>query len=124
MGISYDVHYGGSTIDDNNAEGINLISDGKILAMRWNDQAFVMPRFEVTNMTHYQERMPWSMGGLTQDVVTGQRIEVSFTSRGKVKMMPASQLDTLFLNANDLSVDELLQLAYRKIDKRAEEENG
>lgn len=124
MGISYDHHYGGSVIADNNARGISLISDGKILAMRWDTYAYVMSGFAVTNMTHYSERQPWSMGNDIHSFVTGQHIEVSLTSCGPVKTIPASQLDNLFLNANDLSVDELLKLAYQKIDKRAAEENG
>jgi hypothetical protein len=124
MPIHYDHHYGGSTIAHNNDVGINLISDGTILAMRWDQHAFVMSGFEVTNMTHHTSSREFSLGNYPTNVVTGQHIEVSLTSRGPVKMMPASQLDTLFLNANALSVDELLKLAYRKIDKRAEEESG
>jgi hypothetical protein len=126
MAISYDHYYGGSVIAHNNEIGVNLLSDGRTLAMRWEDRAFIMSGFSVTNMTDYTEHMDVSfIGDLSpRHVPKSRHIEVSLTSCGPVKVVPASQLDTLFLNANDLSVDELLKLAYKKIDKRSTEENS
>jgi len=108
MPISYNTEYGGFAMDRNNHHGINLVSDGKTLAMRWNHSSFIFSGFDVIHMEcqDYPARV----------------VNLHLISRGPVKVGPASALDNLFLNANDLSVDELLKLAYQKIDARAEAE--
>jgi hypothetical protein len=72
-----------------------------------------MSGFSVTKMTHYSEAPAGHFA---------KSIEISLTSCGPVTILPASQLDNLFLNANDLSIDELLKLAYQKIDAREQVE--
>jgi hypothetical protein len=125
MPISFTHDYGGFALDRNNHRGVNLVSDGKTLAMRWDQSSFILSAFDISHL-EYQESPGdfYTMGGSTRQVATKQEIHLHLVSRGPIKVGPASALDNLFLNANDLSVDELLKLAYQKIDARAEAEES
>ena len=112
-------------MDRNNHRGVNLVSDGKTLAMRWNDHSFLMNGFAITELRVEYITQEVSLGGrYISPMPTGQRVRIQLSSVGPVKVGPASALDNLFLNANDLSVEELLKLAYQKIDARAEAEEN
>jgi len=91
--------------------------------MRWDHYSFMFSDFDVTYLEQRQDvyNIDTPLHSMTQKVGR-KEIEVHLVSRGPVKVGPASALDNLFLNANDLSVDELLKLAYQKIDARAEAE--
>lgn len=113
-------------MDVNNHRGVNLVSDGKTLAMRWDHQSFVMERFAITELRSESTMQDFNIVGDPFPIrkKTGERVHIQLSSVGPVKVGPAHALDNLFLNANELSVDELLKLAYQKIDARAEAESS
>lgn len=126
MAISFNHIYGDSSIRHNNSNGIDLVSDGKTLALQWDASSYILDGFAVTSMEVIRHHAGVHLAGdsfMTQ-VPTGQRVNINLTSTGPVKIGPASALNTLFCNANDLPVEELLKLAYQKIDARAEVEEN
>jgi hypothetical protein len=124
MPISFNHNYGGFALDCNNHRGVDLVSDGKTLAMRWDHHSFLMNGFAVTELKVEERVQESSLGRHYNRAPTGRIVHLHLSSVGPVKVGPASALNNLFLNADDLSVDELLKLAYQKIDSRAEAEDN
>ena len=124
MPISFNHNYGRHSLDCINNHGVDLVSDGKTLAMRWGDHSFLMNRFAISELRVEERIEALPPGGHYKGVPTGKTVHIQLSSVGPVKVGPASVLDNLFLNANDLSVDELLRLVYQKIDARAEAEGN
>ena len=56
-------------------------------------------------------------------IPTRQQAEFSIVSRGPVHFLDSSRADHLFLDPINASIDELLELAYRKMDARSQREN-
>ena len=110
-----------------NEQGVNLVSDGKQLALRWGERSFLLSSFVVaelsveTGLGHHD----WVMSdtGSAHPHPVGKQLSIHLKSAGSVKTAGRHALDDVFLNAAELSVDELLKLAYQKIDKRAEQED-
>jgi hypothetical protein len=126
MGVSFDYDYGKSALNANNDRGVYLVSDGKTLAMQWDQHSFLMSGFAITALNVESITQNVNFWGETDSrrIETGKVVHLQLSSVGPVKVGPASALDNLFLNANDLSVDELLKLAYQKINARAEAEDN
>lgn len=93
-----------------NEQGVNLVSDGKQLALRWGERSFLLSSFVVAELS-------------VETGLVGKQLSIHLKSAGSVKTAGRHALDDVFLNAAELSVDELLKLAYQKIDKRAEQED-
>lgn len=126
MPVSFNHNYGKFALDCNNHRGVDLVSDGKTLAMQWDGHSFFMGGFSVTSMQieHTTQSDSGARSGYyTRRGETGRIVHIELSSVGPVQIGPASAFDNIFRNANDLSVDELLKLAYQKIDARAEEED-
>ena len=110
-----------------NEQGVNLVSDGKQLALRWGERSFLLSSFVVaelsveTGLGDYDYIM--SHTGRAYPHPVGKQLSIHLKSAGSVKTAGRHALDDVFLNAAELSVDELLKLAYQKIDKRAEQED-
>ena len=54
---------------------------------------------------------------------TRQQVELSIVSRGPVHFLDSSKADHLFLDPINASIDELLELAYRKMTARSQHKN-
>lgn len=110
-----------------NEQGVNLVSDGKQLALRWGERSFLLSSFVVTELsveTGLSRCDPvWDNGRYYLQSAVGKQLSIHLKSAGSVKTADRHALDDVFLNAAELSVDELLKLAYQKIDKRAEQED-
>ncbi len=110
-----------------NEQGVNLVSDGKQLALRWGEKSFLLSSFVVaelsveTGLTNYGSIL--DPGGFSHQYLRSKQLSIHLKSTGSVKTADRHALDDVFLNAAELSVDELLKLAYQKIDKRAEQED-
>lgn len=55
-------------------------------------------------------------------VVASQRVEFSVTSRGQLRFLSAEDAEHLFFDPATASVDELLRLAYARLDERSQHE--
>ncbi len=110
-----------------NEQGVNLVSDGKQLALRWGEKSFLLSSFVVaelsvkTGLTDYSSML--DPVGFSHQYLRSKQLSIHLESTGSVKTAGRHALDDVFLNAAELSVDELLKLAYQKIDKRAEQED-
>ena len=110
-----------------NEQGVNLVSDGKQLALRWGEKSFLLSSFVVaelsveTGLTDYSSML--DPVGFSHQYLRSKQLSIHLESAGSVKTAGRHALDDVFLNAAELSVDELLKLAYQKIDKRAEQED-
>jgi hypothetical protein len=110
-----------------NEQGVNLVSDGKQLALRWGEKSFLLSSFVVaelsveTGLTDYSSML--DPVGFSHQYLRSEQLSIHLKSAGSVKTAGRHALDDIFLNAAELSVDELLKLAYQKIDKRAEQED-
>ncbi len=110
-----------------NEQGVNLVSDGKQLALRWGEKSFLLSSFVVaelsvkTGLTDYSSML--DPVGFSHQYLRSKQLSIHLKSTGSVKTADRHALDDVFLNAAELSVDELLKLAYQKIDKRAEQED-
>lgn len=54
---------------------------------------------------------------------TRQQVELSIVSRGPVHFLDAREADHLFFDPVNASIDELLELAYHRMDARSQHKN-
>jgi len=121
--ITFSDHYGASTCAANSENGINLVSDGKTIALNWEHVGYIVPRFEVTQLQVHRQEQQVTLGGWRRYTPTVQCLEFTIRSRGPVQKVFGGELKKLFLNAHDLSVEQLLALAYQKVESREDKES-
>lgn len=104
MGVVFTNHLGSDERD--NVIRAGLISDGKTLAMGFHERFVVVRGFQLSNLSFTQR---WD--GI---------VELDFTvlSSNCESIYNTDEVRSIFQNAADLSVDELLKLAYQRMDQR------
>jgi hypothetical protein len=91
---------------------LGLFSDGETLALHFANAFHLLPNFQLRNL---QMESRLEVGQLytntySFEIVTFQPPIVEYSS---------TKIHDLFQNANNMSVDELLKLAYHRMDARA-----
>ena len=98
-----------------------LFSDGEKLAVGFEayGRMFLLNSYYVRELsTHYDFVDIDILGGFREQVTTGQRVEFTVSSSGRVSDIPFKEGVRLFRGADDLSVNELLALAFQKMEDR------
>lgn len=104
MGVIF-TNYLGSDERDNVIRA-GLISDGKTLAMGFHERFVVVRGFQLSNLSFTQR---WD--GITE-------LDFTVVSNNCESIYNTNEVRSIFQNAADLSVDELLKLAYQRMDQR------
>ena len=101
-----------------------LVASGESLAVdTGNGYAALLEGYSIDQFSVCNDTVDVSTyGEWTRPVVSQTRIELSIASRGRVRFMPSEDADHLFFDPATASVDELLRMAYVKMDERAQHE--
>lgn len=104
---------------DSMSDYAKMLSDGESIALAYKDQAFLIPKFAITNfMVSYDVDNPYRVGGTLMYASKQVNVCMALESRGPVTCTYASSVKDLFVNAAKLSVDDLLKLVYQKMQDR------
>lgn len=98
-----------------------LFSDGDRLAVGFEayDRMFLLDSYYVRELSMNHDSVDIDIcGGFREQVTTGQRVEFTVLSGGHVSSIPFKEGVKLFRGADTLSVNELLALAFQKMEKR------
>lgn len=87
-----------------------LISDGHTMALFFGNSYIVLPGFSLSALSMSEDIHPGSICSTT--------IEFSVNCRQPLRTYNAAEVQDIFLNANNLSVDELLKLVYQRMEQR------
>lgn len=104
MGITFTNHLGSEERD--NVMRAGLISDGKTLALGFHERFVVVRNFKLSNLMFTKR---WD--GITE-------LDFTVVSKDCESIYNTHEVRSIFQNAADLSVDELLKLAYQRMDQR------
>lgn len=104
MGVIFTNHLGSDSRDEVIRAG--LISDGKTLALGFHERFVVVRGFYLKNLS------------FTQDYAGMTELDFSVVAGKCESIYNSNEVRTIFQNAADLSVDELLKLAYQRMDQR------
>ena len=89
-----------------------LFSDGETLALHFANTFHLLPNFQLRNL---QMESRFEVGELYTNTYSFEIV----TFRPPIIEHSPTKIRDLFQNANNMSVDELLRLAYRRMDARA-----
>lgn len=98
-----------------------LFSDGEKLAVGFEayDRMFLLNSYYVRELSMHCDVVDVAaLGGFCEQIATGQRVEFTVSSIGRVSDIPFKEGVKLFRGADDLSVNELLALAFQKMEDR------
>jgi hypothetical protein len=98
-----------------------LFSDGERLAVGFEayDTMFLLNGYYVRELSMHHDFVDINiLGGFYEQVTTGQRVEFTVSSSGRVSDVPFKEGVKLFRGAGDLSVNELLALVFQKMEAR------
>jgi hypothetical protein len=98
-----------------------LFSDGEKLAVGFEayDRMFLLNSYYVQGLSMHHDYVDINvLGGFREQVTTRQRVEFTVSSIGRVSDVPFKEGIKLFRGADDLSVNELLALAFQKMEDR------
>lgn len=100
-----------------------LFSDGEKLAVGFEayDRMFLLNSYYVRELSMHCDVVdvnPGVLRGFREQIATGQRVEFTVSSIGRVSDIPFKEGVKLFRGADDLSVNELLALAFQKMEDR------
>lgn len=104
MPINFTQHLGASSRREVMESG--LISDGRRLALGFNGLFHVVEGFWLKDVAITQRH-----DGITE-------YEFSLVAAGGIRQHTLSDVRSIFQNAADLSVDDLLKLVYQRMDER------
>lgn len=101
-----------------------VLSDGEKLAVGYShyDRMYLFDAYHVKELiayTDYVDFVSWGDPCVSQ-VVTGERIEFTVSSVGKSSSIPYEEGVKLFRSPKDMSVNDLLALAFQKMEARQE----
>lgn len=99
-----------------------LLSDGERIAVGYEayDSMYLLEQYRVTDLSFHTDliNVMFCDGVFNRQITTGQRIEFTISSYGKCSSVPFNEGMKLFRNADSLSVNELLALAFQKMEAR------
>jgi len=119
--VSFELVLGRANLEHVNG-GMQLFADGKKLALVSDYETYLFDAFRITNFSitdevHSFRDLPFYH---EQSVCTGRRIEFTVESGGRPTICTDETVRNNFLLANEMSVEDLLALAYSKISKEQE----
>jgi hypothetical protein len=94
------------------AQRLGLFSDGETLALHFADAFHLLPNFQLRNL---QMESRFEVGQLYTNIYSFDIV----TFQPPIIEHSPTKIRDLFQNVNNMSVDELLKLAYRRMDARA-----
>lgn len=99
-----------------------VFSDGQKLAVSWpgTNSCLLLSSYYVSSVetnTDFVDVQTLA-GQFTYQFPVSDRVEINIRSAGEYSILPKEEADKIFLNANSMSVNELLAIAYRKMDER------
>lgn len=104
--MQYTYHAGEATLREVNYRH-KLYADGDRLAIDSYGFTYLLEGFAITALE------------MTNDIRGGGAyLELTIRSRGPVKSLHSTEIAPLFVNANELSVDELLKIIYERMEQR------
>lgn len=99
-----------------------VFSDGQKLAVSWpgTNSCLLLSSYYVSSVETSTDFVDVQTvgGGFTHQFPVANRAEITIQSVGDYSVLSKEEADKIFLNANSMSVNELLALAYRKMDER------
>lgn len=101
-----------------------LFADGEKLLLKWPDyrQYFFLDNYCVTELSISNpptiEVTSWGDSFGREIVVGSPMIDIRIQSRGSVQAMDIDKAEKFFRPAESMSVNELLALAYQKLNNR------
>jgi hypothetical protein len=110
MSLNFAHHLGSDNLM--RAQRLGLFSDGETLAIHFANAFHLLPNFQLRNL---QMESRLEVGQL----YTNSYSFDIFTFRPPIIEHSPTKIRDLFQNANNMTVDELLKLAYRRMDARA-----
>jgi hypothetical protein len=112
-------HYGGSSLDEVNWNN-RLFADGQSLAITNGAFTYIMPGYSVQSVQVTREDIGVTLiGDSNRRSQRGSSyMDIHLRSRGPLKACSAYEVEAIFKNANDLSVDDLLKLIYERMEQR------
>jgi hypothetical protein len=119
--MGFELVLGGASLNEMN-DGMQLFADGEKLALVSDYETYLFNAFRVTSFSLTDESHVFCDGifPYSQSVASGRYIEFTVRSVGKPTICTDSSVRKRFLNANKMSVEDLLALAYSKITKEQE----
>ena len=84
-----------------------LFADGQSLAITNGAFTYIMPGYYVQGVE------------VTHNIHEGSYMDIHLRSVGPLKSCSAHEVETIFKNANDLTVDDLLKLINARMEERA-----
>lgn len=100
-----------------------LFADGQSLAITNRAFTYIMPGYSVESVqvTHGEVEITGVHDQYRRFQRDGSYMDIHLRSRGPLKSCSAHEVETIFKNANDLSVDDLLKLINARMEERASE---
>lgn len=106
--VDFTTHLGSDSRGKTMQKG--LISDGHTMALFFGHCFYVLPAFSLSAISLKEE------GCYTGKTIT--TIEFKATCYGALRSYNATDVQSLFLNANTLSIEDLLKLVYERMEQR------
>jgi hypothetical protein len=115
-------HYGTASLRQVNFEN-RLFADGQSLAITKGAFTYIMPGYSVESVqvTHGEVDVTPVGSQLRRFERGGSYMDIHLRSVGPLKSCSAHEVETIFKNANDLTVDDLLKLINARMEERASE---
>lgn len=110
---------GGETLRQMNRK-FRMFTDGKRLALVNDYDAYLLEAYAITEFVIESDYHDYSFGSEMLCLHASHRVRFAVQSQGRFKHCSSDAVRDMFLSANDMSVDDLLALAYQKLNQEEE----
>lgn len=108
MALEYTQHYGTVSLEEVTLNN-RLIADGENMAIQCQGVGYLIRGFAITELS------------MTSDRLHTMQLCFTVKSMGRIEAISPRRVEELFVNANKLSVNDLLKFVNQRLDERSED---